>query len=291
MLAVSLLLGFSSASEAEYLIYLKGGHFIIADNCRFSTSQIGDKGVAEGMRSNEPSKSATGGATGFALDETEDCTQGKPEGQIFWSTINGNFGEVNVDDVYAILGTKTPPVLKPSSSRMPLEDYLITNRGESFVNARVVEEKRGEVHGLKRDDLSRFDRRDVIGIDPERVLKSRSGEGLCPGEPAEFSVSEVEIVDGRLIGVITNLSKISWRPWIDIEISVKGKRLGKFQADDPNTLSPNDNTALDSPVPARFLKDLEQLKNAEAGLRLCYRKVKTATKGVGAEKSPLIPSP
>ncbi len=35
---------------------------------------------------------------------------------------------------------------------------------------------------------------------------------------------------------------------------------------------------MNSAVDGRFLKELERLKDAEAGVRICYRKVKTATK-------------
>jgi len=50
-------------------------------------------------------------------------------------------GEVNADDVYAIFGTKSLPPIKPSSATMPLKDYLITNRGESFVNPRLLKRR------------------------------------------------------------------------------------------------------------------------------------------------------
>ncbi|MDE2485083.1 MAG: hypothetical protein KGL32_07535, partial [candidate division NC10 bacterium] len=125
-LAILLILGLSSASDAEYLIYLKGGHFIVADDCTFAA----------------PQEIGKPNATDAESTPIEDCTQGKPQaGRIFWSTINGNSGEVNADDVYAISGTKSLPPIKPSSATMPLEDYLITNRGESFVNAKTVEQK------------------------------------------------------------------------------------------------------------------------------------------------------
>ena len=39
MLTILLLLSVSPASHAEYLIYLKGGHYIVADNCTFSSRQ------------------------------------------------------------------------------------------------------------------------------------------------------------------------------------------------------------------------------------------------------------
>jgi hypothetical protein len=290
-LALALLLGLSSVSHAEYLIYLKGGHFIIADNCTFSTSKRVGKRPEAGEQPIGFDKLTTGGSTGLTTGFADDCTKGKPEGQIFWSTINGNFGEVSADDVYVVFGTKNLPPIKPSSTTMPLEDYLITNRGESFVNVKIVDENGVDVIGLKRDDLSKVNRRGVIEISPESVAKSRSGEGLCPGEPIEFGVSETEIVSGNFVGVVTNLSKEPWRLRIDVEVRVKGRRLGKFQIDDSNVLSPDESTSIDSSVPARFLKELERLKDAEAGVRLCYRKVKTGSKGSTAEKPPPMQSP
>lgn len=281
--AILLLLGLSSASDAEYLIYLKGGHFIVADDCTFSTGQ----GVGKGSEVSEQSVGVDELTTGFA----EDCTQGRPEGHIFWSTINGNFGEVNADDVYAISGTKGLSPIKPSSATMPLEDYLITNRGESFVNTKTVGQKDVEIYGVKRNEPATIDRRSVIEIAPESVVKSRSGEGLCPGEAVEFAVSEIELVEGHLVGTVTNLSRDPWRPWIDVEVRVKRRFLGKFQVEDSNVLEPNESTAIDSPVSGRFLKELERLKDAEAGVRLCYRKVKTATKRSTAEKSSTMQSP
>lgn len=269
MLTLLLLFGLSSTSDAEYLIYLKGGHFIVADDCTFSA----------------PQEAGTLPETDVESIPLEDCMREKKPrgGRISWSTINGDSGEVDADDVYDILGIKSLPTTKPSSVAMPLEDYLIINRGQSFVNSKdVPEEKGAEIHGRKRDELARVDRRGLIEIAPERLAKSRSGEGLCPGEPAEFAVSEVEILDGRLVGVVTNLSKAPWRPWIDVEVSVKGRRRGKFRIGNldvdaplPNVLEPNENTSIDQVVPDRLLNELKQLNEAEAGVRLCYRKVKT----------------
>ncbi len=272
--AVLLMIGLFSVASAEYLIYLKGGHYIVADDCTF-------------FAGHEGGNSSEGGEQPIGVDElnsdmTGDCTQGKPEGRIFWRTINGNVGEVNADDVYAIFGSKSLPSIKPSGSTMPLEDYLITNRDESFVNAKVLEQKGIDIYGLKRDDLARVNRRGIVEIAPERLAKSQSTEGLCPGESIEFAVREVEIVDGRLVGVVANLSKAPWRPWIDVEVSVQGKRRGKFQIGDqdgnaplPNVLTSNESTSIDQPVPARLLKELDRIKDADSGVRLCYRKIKT----------------
>ncbi|MDD5559842.1 hypothetical protein [Candidatus Methylomirabilis sp.] len=268
LLTLWLLLGLSSASDAEYLIYLKGGHFIVADDCTFPTRQGAEKSPGASEQTTP----------------VEDCTEGRPNGPIFWSTINGHFGEVNADDVYAIFGTKSPQSIKRLSNTTDLEDYLITNRGESFVNAKIVEEKGVEIHGLKRDDLTKVNRRGVIEIAPERLAKSRSGEGLCPGESIDFAISEVELVEGHLLGAITNLSKEPWLPWIEVEVRVKGRFLGKFEIEDRNVLASGETISMDSATPGRFLKELAQLKNDEAGVRVCYRKVKKATKGLTAEK-------
>src|SRR5574337_1158309 len=99
ILAMALLLGLSSAADAEYLIYLKGGHFIVADDCTFSARQ----GVGESRETDAESGSG------------EECTREKKprEGRISWSTINGDSGEVDADDVYDILGTKSLPSIKP----------------------------------------------------------------------------------------------------------------------------------------------------------------------------------
>ncbi|CBE68467.1 MAG: hypothetical protein F9K13_03015 [Candidatus Methylomirabilis oxygeniifera] len=274
-LAVLLIIGLCSAANAEYLIYLKGGHFIVADDCTLSNSQGGGNSPETGE---QPI-----GVDERNSDIAKDCTRGTPKGRIFWSTINGNVGEVSLNDVYAIFGVKSLPALHPSSTTMPLEDYLITNRDDSFVNAKVVEERGVDVYGLKRDDLAKLDRRGIIEIAPERLAKGRSGEGLCPGEPLEFSVAEVQMIDGHLIGVVTNLSKTPWKPWIDVEVTAKGRRRGKFQIEDPvvhaplpNVLAHGESTAIDQSVPVRLLKELERIKDADSGVRLCYRKIKTS---------------
>jgi len=246
------------------LIYLKGGHYIVVDNCTFSTKHdIGkDTGKDDEVEREESSS-------------YQDCTHGKPEGSIHWSTNDGKFGEVSADDVYAIMGARTLTLRNPPPEKGPLEDYLITNRGESFVGAKAIQEEENQIYGMKRDDLAKINRRSVAEIAPEGQAKSRSGEGLCAGEPAEFSVTETELVGGNLVGVATNLSKTPWKPRIDVVVEVKGKRLGKFQIEDPNILAPNDSTPIDEPVPSRFLKHVERITDPEASVRICYKKVKT----------------
>ena len=154
------------------------------------------------------------------------------------------------------------------------------------MNSKDVPEVKGpEVRGGKRDESITVNRRGLIQIAPERLATSQSGDGLCSGEAVEFLVSEIELVEGRLLGVITNRSKEPWRPWIDVEVFVKGRPRGKFQIEDPvvhaplpNVLETGEHTAFDQLVQARFLEALGQLKDPGAGVRICYRKVKTATK-------------
>ncbi len=258
----------SQPARAEYMIYLKGGHYIVADNCTFVTfaeaAQTGnDKDGNERPTTRAP--------------VSEDCTKGKPEGRIFWSTTDGRFGEINADDVYGVFGAKTVTPEQRPLPKPPLEDYLITTRGESFVNVESYEEKGTSVSGHKRDELAKVDRRGIAEIAPEGSASTKSAEGLCPGELPEFAVTETEAIDGRLVGVITNLSQGPWKPWIDIEVRVKGKRLGKFQVEDSNLLSPGTSVIFDETIPPRFLKEIERAKDPEASVRLCYRKVKTAS--------------
>lgn|SRR5574337_105813 len=264
ILAVLLLLGSSVGSNAEYMLYLKGGHFIIADDCTFSAPQ----------RVGEPSETDTEATI-------EECTrEKKPKGgRIFWRTINGDSGEVNADDVYDVFGSRSARPIKPPVSTLPLEDYLITNRDESVVNAKTVEQKDLQVYGLKRDELAQIPRRSVIEITPEHLAKSRSGEGLCPGEPVEFAMGEIEIVGGRLLADVRNLSKDPWKPKVEVEVRVKGQRVGKFKLDDVNFLSPGSEGFIDNSVPERFLKELERIKDADAGVRLCYRKIREEREG------------
>src|SRR3990172_10611112 len=292
---IPLLLNFSSASYAEYVIYLKGGHYVAADNCTFLVRR-------ERVKGGDAEKE------GATIVQVEDCAKQKPEekleGQIFWSTIDGKFGEVNADEVYYIYGSKELASIAPERKAKPLEDYLITTRGESFVNAKVLfgvgetrvtvrntdpaledyfasiqlkihrswsppkvargrvaivsirilrsgqvgdvavdsssgepvfddsalravhlstplppipplvksdtlplelrftyQEGEGRVYGLKRDDLANINRRDVTKIVPLADAKSRSGEGLCPGESADFDVIETDCVSGNFVAL------------------------------------------------------------------------------------------
>jgi hypothetical protein len=275
-----LVLAISPAPRAEYLIYLKGGHYIVSDNCTFSTKyDIGEDTGKDDRAEREESA------------PYQDCTQGEPEGRIFWSTIDGKFGEVNADDVYAILGARTLTLKKPPPAKGPLEDYLITNRGESFVNAKIYQERDATVYGVKRDELAKIDRKAVTDIVREGEAKSRSGEGLCPGEPAEFSVTETELVGSNLVGVVTNLSKAPWKPRIDVEVQVKGRRFGKFEVEDSSILPPDDSILIDFPVPARFVKHVERLADPHASVRICYRKVKTGVRQPVAGQPPAAQSP
>jgi hypothetical protein len=280
LIAILLTLAVAPASYAEYVIYLKGGHYIVADTCTFLARQgIGKEPDAE-----------------RELVFVEDCTKGKPEGPISWSTIDGRFGEIDADNVYAIYGTKEiekkiAPRWTLPPEEYPLEDYVITNRGESFVNAKIYQKQDTTVYGVKRDELAKIDRRGVTDIVREGEAKTRSGEGLCPGEPAEFSVSETELVGSSLVGVVTNLSKASWRPRIDVEVQVKGRRLGKFHVEDESVLAPDESIPIDGPVPARFLRHVERLADPDAGVRLCYRKVKTGVRQPVAGQPPTAQPP
>lgn len=269
-----------SASTAEYIIYLKGGHYIVAETCTFRARQ-------EAAKEPDAERESV---------FVEDCTKGKPEGPILWGASDGRFGEIDADNVYAIYGTKglggkVSPRWTSPLEEYPLEDYVITNRGESFVNAKIYQERDATVYGVKRDELAKIDRKAVTDILREGEAKSRSGEGLCPGEPAEFSVTETELVGSNLVGVVTNLSKAPWKPRIDVEVQVKGKRFGKFEVEDSSTLPPDDSILIDFPVPARFVKHVERLADPDASVRICYRKVKTGVRQPVAGQPPPAQSP
>jgi len=281
LMALLFILAVAPASSAEYIIYLKGGHYIVADTCTFLARQeVAKEPDAE-------NKSVF----------VEDCTKGKPEGPILWSTIDGKFGEVDADNVYAIYGTKGlgkkgAPRWTSPLEEYPLQDYVITNRGESFVNAKTYKENAATVYGSKRDELATVDRRAVKrkGIAPEGAGEARLGEGLCPGERTEFSVTETDVVERNLVGVITNLSKEPWIPsTIEVEVRELGILKGKFKVIDINVLKTNENTVFDWEVRPHLLKYVEKFKDPKAGVRLCYRKVKTGQQPPPEERPPIRP--
>ncbi len=275
-LSILLLLVFSSAASAEYLIYLKGGHYIVADNCTFSTPQEIEKD-AEAEQKAIP---------------VEDCTKGRPEGHIYWSTIDGKFGEIDANNVYAIYGGKDLAQIRPPRTSMPLEDYLITNRGESFVNAEIYDEKGASLYGFKRDDLAKINRRGVIEIAPEGVAKGRSGEGLCAGEPAEFDVTETELVGTHLVGIFRNLSREMCMPvTIEVEVRQKGRFKGKFPVSELNVVPPGESITFDALVPGRVLEYVKQLATPEASVQLCYRKVLSSSECVRRAGQPIAGQP
>ena len=255
---------------AEYIIYLKGGHYIIADNCTFSSRKGTEKG-------GEAEKE-------FIL--VEDCTIGEPEGPIFWSTIDGKFGEIDANNVFAIYGGKGLKELKPPRDRMPLEDYLITNRGEGFINAKTYKKQDATVYGVKRDEIAKLDRRGVTEIAPEGVAKGGPGEGLCPGEPPEFSVSDLDLRRENLIGNVTNLSSTPWRPLFEIEVHLRpeaqvherAKRsfVGKFRIEELDELRPGDSRDFDAltNVDTKLLGYVKRAVDPEGDARLCAKKVK-----------------
>lgn len=280
VIVMALVLAMAPVSSAEYIIYLKGGHYIVADTCTFLSRQE----IAK-----EPD---TEGESVFV----EECTKGKPEGPIFWGTIDDRFGEISPDNVYAIFGTKRlgkkiAPRWTWPLEEYPLEDYVITNRDESFVNAKMYQERDATVYGVKRDELAKIDRKAVTDIVREGEAKTRSGEGLCRGEPAEFSVTETELVGSNLVGVVTNLSKAPWKVRIDVEVQVRGRRLGKFEVEDSSILPPDDSILIDFPVPARFVKHVEGLADPDASVRICYRKVRTGARQPVAAQPPAAQPP
>jgi hypothetical protein len=248
-------------ARAEYIIYLKGGHYLVADDCTFS--------MPEASRQAEQPE----GGTAFA----EDCARGKPAGRIFWSTLDGRFGEVSADDVYAIFGAKTVMTRRPVPELPPLEDYLIVNRDESFINAKQRGETGAVVVGVKRDHLARVGRRDMAAIVRERDASGRSGEGLCPGETPDFSVIQVEVIGGHLGGIVTNLSTGPWQPYFEVEVRERGRFKGKFPVRDANLLQPGSSVPFFEPVPPGFLDYMRRVAEPEAGVQVCYRRVKTET--------------
>lgn len=277
LMAMLLIHAGAPPSYAEYIIYLKGGHYIVAESCTF---------LARREVVNEPDAERE---SGFV----EDCTIGEPEGPIFWSTIDGKFGEIDASDIYAIYGGKGLSELKPPRERMPLEDYLITNRTEGFLNAKTYKEQDAAVYGVKRDDLAKLDRRGVTEIAPEGVARRGArGEGLCPGEPPEFTVSDLDLRRDNLIGNVKNLSSTPWKPLFEIEVHLKpsaqlkerAKRsfVGKFKIEESDVLSPGDSrdfdarvrTQLNELVDTKLLEYVKRAVDPEGDVRLCAKKVR-----------------
>jgi hypothetical protein len=258
-----LALGIISVSHAEYVIYLKGGHYIVADACTYVTRQ-------------ELAKEPDSEREKIFI---EDCTKGNPEGPIYWSTIDGRFGEIDADNVYLIFGSKNLPSIKPTRKTRPFEDYLITNRGESFVNAKIFEDFKEEdrrIFTLKRDELSNIYRRGIRQIVPEADVISRSGEGLCPGERAEFDVNDTKPFDDQFIGTFTNLSRGScMEVSIEVEVSQGGEFKGTFPIKVSGAVPPNGTKRFSVPIDKSVKKYVEQFLDREAGIQLCYRKVQS----------------
>lgn len=264
ILAMILVAGGSSPSHAEYLIYLKGGHYIAADNCTYLGHQ--DR-VDEGDAEKEEA----------VVVQVEDCAKGKPEGRLFWSTLDGKFGEVNADDVYYILGSKALAPIAPHRQAKALEDYLIVNRGESFINAKAVSEGDGRVYALKRDVLANINRRDIAVIVPEADVKIRSGDGLCPGERAEFGVArEPRISGGHFVGVFKNLAKEAcMEATFEVQIYEQGAFKGNFEVTTRGSVRPGSIKRFDVKVPADYQDLIAKSLNREAGIQLCYTKVQS----------------
>ena len=278
MLTILLLLSVSPASHAEYLIYLKGGHYIVADNCTFSSRQ---ESVKEGETKEDS-----------FLVRVEDCTKGKPAGQIFWSTIDGKFGEVNPDDVYYIFGSKNLASIEPQRSAKPLEGYLITNRGESFVNSKVFRENEGRVYGLERDDLANINRRGVTEIVPAADVTSRSGEGLCPGERGEFGVTDTKRPRDHFVGEFKNLSREScMEVSFEVEVYEGETFIGKFPVKESGAVSPGRSKRFDAPVPTRLAPYVERSGDREGGVRLCYALVQSLAQCGAEVRKETTPAP
>jgi TonB family protein len=365
-----LILAVAQASSAEYIIYLKGGHYVAADNCTFLVRR-------ERVKGGDAEKE------GATIVQVEDCAKQKPEekleGQIFWSTIDGKFGEVNADEVYYIYGSKELASIAPERKAKPLEDYLITTRGESFVNAKVLfgvgetrvtvrntdpaledyfasiqlkidrswsppkvargrvaivsirilrsgqvrdvavdsssgepvfddsalravdlstplpplpplvksdtlplelrftyQEGEGRVYGLKRDDLANINRRDVTEIVPLADAKSRSGEGLCPGEGAEFDVVDTNCVSGNFIGLFKNLSREScMEATFEVEIKVNENFRDKFEVKESGAVSPGGSRHFSKDITRNQCESIRGSKNKEGGVQLCWRKIRS----------------
>ncbi len=264
---IPLLLNFSSASYAEYVIYLKGGHYVAADNCTFLVRR-------ERVQGGDAEKE------GATIVQVEDCAKQKPEekleGRIFWSTIDGKSGELNAEDVYYIYGSKNLASITPLRPAKPLEDYLIVNRGDSFINAKVVSESEGRVYGVKRDDLADINRRGVTEIVPLADAKSRSGEGLCPGESAEFDVIDTDCVSGNFVGLFKNLSReLCMEATFEVEIKVDEHFRGKFEVKESGAVSPGGSKHFSKDVTRNQCESIRGSKNKEGGVQLCWRNIRS----------------
>ena len=266
---IPLLLNFSSASYAEYVIYLKGGHYVAADNCTFSVRR-------ERVKGGDAEKE------GATIVQVEDCAKQKPEekleGRIFWSTIDGKFGELNAEDVYYIYGSKNLASITPLRPAKPLEDYLIVNRGDSFINAKVVSESEGRVYGVKRDDLADINRRGVTEIVPLADAKSRSGEGLCPGEGAEFDVidTDYDSASSKFKATFKNLSREScMEAWFEVEVKVNEAFFDKFEVKESGALSPGRSRPISEKVPPYLGEYIKRSKIRGEGVHLCWRKIQS----------------
>lgn len=264
---IPLLLNFSSASYAEYVIYLKGGHYVAADNCTFLVRR-------EHVQGGDAEKE------GATIVQVEDCAKQKPEekleGRIFWSTIDGKSGELNAEDVYYIYGSKNLASITPLRPAKPLEDYLIVNRGDSFINAKVVSESEGRVYGVKRDELADINRRGITEIVPLADAKSRSGEGLCPGEGAEFDVIDTGYVSGNFVGLFKNLSRESCMDaTFEVEIKVNEHFHNKFEVRESGAVSPGGSKHFSKDITRDLGEYVRRSKNKEGGVQLCWRKIRS----------------
>jgi len=267
-LTIVLALGFSPASHAEYLIYLKGGHYIVADKCTFS---------ARGERRQEVDREKENATIAHVKDCAKLEHEQKPEGQIFWSTIDGKFGEINADEVYYIYGGKELVPIVPHREAKPLEDYLIINRGDSFINAKTVSEREGRVYGVQREDIANVNRRAVTEIIPAADVASRSGEDLCRGQSG-FAVSETLMNHDHFLGTFTNLSRDACtEASFAVEVTDRGVFFGKFPVKDATVVRQGTSIRFDASIEDRFRDAMERWSKDKknSGVHVCYSKVES----------------